>query len=307
MEKQKQKFLVFLTTIFLLSLSLVLAAKPDFQAAEVNPSGGHATVTIPANAIEVSPGIFSLGSVEHEGRVVDGIMFIDYTKQSPKKAQAKPGTECGNGVCEPGESANKCPADCGGGGATSSCFSFLANGAKWKTVESYLVNPNNTAGLDTQFVKDNIALDISKWEDAADGSVDGSFVNILGNEVAGVVDGADTASPDNKNEVLFADVSSPGAIAVTIVWGIFSGPPFARELVEWDQVYDDVDFNWSSTGEAGKMDFENIATHEIGHSTGMGHPPDECTDETMFRFASSGETKKRDLNAGDIAGIDKLY
>ena len=55
------------------------------------------------------------------------------------------------------------------------------------------------------------------------------------------------------------------------------------------------------------MDFENIATHEIGHSVGMGHPPDECIDETMYRFADYGETGKRDLNSGDIAGINDLY
>ena len=55
------------------------------------------------------------------------------------------------------------------------------------------------------------------------------------------------------------------------------------------------------------MDFENIATHELGHSVGMGHPADECTEETMYRFASEGETKKRDLNAGDIAGVNQLY
>ena len=55
------------------------------------------------------------------------------------------------------------------------------------------------------------------------------------------------------------------------------------------------------------MDFENIATHELGHAMGMAHPADSCTEETMYRFASSGETKKRTLNAGDIAGIKGLY
>ncbi len=98
-----------------------------------------------------------------------------------------------------------------------------------------------------------------------------------------------------------------GAIGVTIVWGIFNGPPFARELVEWDQVYDDTDFDWSSTGEAGKMDFENIATHELGHTVGMGHPDDSCLEETMYRFASEGETNKRTLEAGDSAGVKRLY
>ena len=91
------------------------------------------------------------------------------------------------------------------------------------------------------------------------------------------------------------------------MWGVFNGPPFARELVEWDQVYDDMDFDWSSSGEADKMDFENIASHELGHTVGLGHPDDSCTQETMFRFAGLGETNKRTLEAGDIAGVSDLY
>ena len=55
------------------------------------------------------------------------------------------------------------------------------------------------------------------------------------------------------------------------------------------------------------MDFENIAQHELGHSIGMGHPSDSCTEETMYRFAETGETKKQTLEAGDIAGVNDLY
>ena len=181
------------------------------------------------------------------------------------------------------------------------CFAFLAKGAKWKSVEPWIVNPANREGLSDTFIRDNLAFNIDKWEDA-------SSTNILGDgtiTTAPLV--ADTSSPDGKNEVYFADIDSPGAIAVTIVWGIFSGPPGQRKLIEWDQVYDDIDFDWSDSGASGKMDFENIVTHEIGHSIGMGHPDDTCTEETMYRFADFGETKKRDLNAGDIAGISELY
>jgi hypothetical protein len=39
----------------------------------------------------------------------------------------------------------------------------------------------------------------------------------------------------------------------------------------------------------------------------MAHPSDGCVDETMYRFADTGETKKRDLHTGDIAGIQELY
>jgi len=279
-----------LVTLILVFSVLALAGKPEFVE-KTNPSGK--TVAIPAYAVEVAQGVFYLGKALDKGRAVEGYALF-----------AKPGTTCGNGVCEKGENAKKCPADCAGGDPTepdtSSCYGFLAKGAKWKTVEPYLVDVANTSGLDVAFVKSNLAADIAKWEAAAN-------FNILGDEISGVVDGADTISTDGKNEVYFADIASPGAIGVTIIWGIFGGPPKFRELVEWDQVYDDVDFDWG-IGEAGKMDFESIATHELGHSVGLGDLyTSECLEQTMYGYASEGETTKRTLESGDIAGVRKLY
>ena len=128
-----------------------------------------------------------------------------------------------------------------------------------------------------------MAGNIGKWEDAASH-------DILGNEISGVVDGADTASPDGKNEVYFGDISQPGAIGITIVWGIFGGPPGLRELVEWDQVYDHADYDWSDSGEPGKMDFESIATHELGHSVGLDDLyTDGWSEMTMYGYADYGD------------------
>jgi hypothetical protein len=72
-------------------------------------------------------------------------------------------------------------------------------------------------------------------------------------------------------------------------------------------VFDQDDFAWSADGAAGAMDFENIATHELGHSVGLGHPANTCLEETMYAYADFGETEKRDLNAGDIAGVNSMY
>ena len=287
----KTKWMISISVTLILVFSvLALAGKPEFVE-KTNPSGK--TVVMPAHAVEVAPGVFYLGKALDKGRAVEGYAIF-----------AKPGTTCGNGVCEKGENAKKCPADCAGGYPTepdtSSCYGFLARGAKWKTIEPYIVNPINTRNLSNTFVTNNLALDITKWEAAAN-------FNILGDEISGVVDGADTISTDGKNEVYFADIASPGAIGVTIIWGIFGGPPKFRELVEWDHVYDDVDFDWG-IGEAGKMDFENIATHELGHSIGLGDLyTSECSEVTMYGYASDRETKKRSLESGDIAGIQKLY
>ena len=274
--KMKKNRLFMFLGILILAVSVFVVAKPDFVSTE-NTAGN--SFEIPAHAVQISEGVFSLGTARDvDGRLVQGFMFVD-----DKRENAKPA-----GV---------------GGSKGSTCYAFLAKGAKWKTVEPYMVDPANNAELGAVFVRSNLAFDISKWETAA-----GTNINILGNEnVSGVVNRTNIGNLNGKNEVIFADVGSSGTIAVTIVWGIFSGPIQNRELVEWDQIYDDVDFAWSSTGSSGAMDFENIATHELGHSVGMGHPSSECAEETMYAFASFGETKKRDLNAGDIAGINSLY
>lgn len=266
MKKTNVLFITFLL-VASLTMSVFVLAKPNMQ-----------TVPIPSHAVEVSKGVFSLGhAVDMDGKIVEGFLFLH-----DKKENAKP-----EGVGKP-----KKPS-------SSNCYAFMAKGAKWKTVENYLVDPSNNVGLDELFVEENMALNLEKWETASE-------TNIFGSEVAGIVDGDDSVSPDNKNEVLFKNLGPTNTIAYTIVWGRFSGPPKTRELVEWDMVFNE-DFPWSSEGESGKMDFENIATHEIGHALGLGHPEDTCLEETMYAYAGYGETKKRDLHAGDITGVNELY
>jgi len=235
---------------------------------------------LPENAVEVSPGVFYLGKAFDKGRIVEGYAFLMKDNQNKQARKPKP---------DPTEPD------------TSSCYTFLATGAKWKTTEDYLVDPVNTGGLYGDFITSNLATDISKWETA-------SGFNILGNGETGEVELSEIGTLNNKNEVMFADIDSPGAIGVTIIWGIFGGRPSSRVLVEWDMVFDDADFDWSSAGEVGKMDFENIATHELGHAVGMGDLyTNECSEQTMYGYAGYGETKKRTLESGDIAGISALY
>lgn len=260
-------------------------AKPNTTRVTSTNTRSGVSVTIPQHAVEMAPDIFHIGTAEVDGKSVDGIMVV-HRKEGAKPDN--PGGGNGGGKGKPG-----------GGG--SKCFAHLAKGAKWRVAEPWVLNPVNGDGLSGSFLLSNTALNIQKWEDAASANImgDGSLT------ASPLV--ADEVSPDNVNEIYFGNISEPGVIAVTITWGIFGGPPRGRELVEMDQVYDEVDFAWSSSGEAGKMDYENISTHELGHGIGMGHPEDGCTEETMYRFSTEGETKKRDLNAGDEAGIADLY
>jgi|SRR3989338_724501 len=260
-------------------------AMPNIITAHLQTPGTEKTLLLPA-AANHSP-VISLGQAVDPttGEVVEGYAIVHY-----KDAAAK-----SNG------SRNKGPL----------CYGFLASGAKWKgTAEPWVVNPDNTRGLDPAAVYSGLGADIAKWEDAADGIVgNSSGINILGDgTITSSTLVADTAAPDGSNEVYFGSVSDPNTIAVTIVWGIFSGPSFQRKLVEWDQVYNEVDYDWSLSGNAGAMDFHNIATHELGHSVGLNDQYNSaCSAVTMYGYAGTGEANKQTLETPDITGVSTLY
>lgn len=261
-----------LTIVALISLFLIfepVLANQNFQPANViniYTGKGVASIVVPAEAIEHSKAIIPLGNAFDNGQEVEGFAFIHYKKQLAKKPPQ------GN-----------------------ICYAYLANGAKWKVTESYVVASDVEANL--------VAQDLEAWDSQV-------AFEIFGNQDTGsVVDGPDTQSPDGKNEIMFGEISEPGVIAVTIVWGVFSGPPSGRKLVEYDVVFDNIDYVWGDAiQDPSLMDFENIATHEFGHAAGMADLyTSACSEQTMYGYADIGEIKKRILESGDIVGIKGLY
>jgi len=246
-------------------------------------------VTIPENAVEIAPGVFNTGQAKDvDGKTVEGLMFIHYKKGFEHKP---------NHPSKP----NK------GGGGESNCYS-LTKGFNWDEAEPYVVDTTNTDGLDAGYIKSILATSMSDWNTYAKFTVFGSL------------DGSTTVDDyvpnlDGKNEIWFGDIESPGAIAVTYLWGVWWGNPNARYIAEYDIVYDDTDFFWIDATKTSEKkingqiveDFHNLSAHELGHAGGLSHPEDSCNQETMYRFASAGEIKKRDLNDGDITGIKNLY
>ncbi|MEK6968562.1 MAG: matrixin family metalloprotease [Nanoarchaeota archaeon] len=260
-------YIVIMVTVLLLCTGV--SANPQFL--------------IPKNAVKISDNLYSLGSAfDKDGKKVDGLMFVH------KRMDAKPGT---------------------GGGSTgsSSCYLPLARGTKWKTTESYILDPTNNNGINNTIISESVQKSMDAWDTQ-------TSYDVFGNrDFSQVVDGVDTAGPDGKNEVLFG-ISDPNVIAVTTVWGIFSGPTNQRQIVEYDLLFND-DFAFgnagptseTSLGNTSLMDLEAIGTHELGHALGLGHPGSTCTEETMYAYASFGETKKRTLNNGDKAGLKSIY
>lgn len=281
----RSPIVTFLSLAGLFLATVNVGAVPPLTSAQLTTPGTTRTLVLPP-AADSAP-VISLGTGldPTSGKLVEGYAIIHYREGALK------------------------PAKPPRGGGTK-CYGFLAQGAKWKTMEAWVVNPANSEGLASDYLLANLSQDVSKWEDAVDGTTgDGNSVEILG--LGSSTDSllvADTSSPDGVNEVYFGDVSTQNAIAVTVVWGIFSGPTWNRQLVEWDQIYDEVDYDWSSSGEPAKMDFENIATHELGHSVGMADLYElACSEQTMYGYADYGETKKRSLESSDITGVSTLY
>ena len=249
--------------------------------ATVNPAHGDVTVIIPPHAIEVAPDVFDLGTAIHNGEEVQGLMIVDRQGYGHKPRHGRGG---------------------GGKGGGEKCFAFLSRGAKWLQAEPYLLNTVNADGLYEGSVASSIFSAIESWDSQTSSNIFG-IGSVTGDTLV-----ADTIAPDNKNEVYFGAIDGADSIAVTIVWGIFGGPPRGRKLVEWDMVFDDAEFTFGDADlDSSVMDLSNIATHEAGHAGGLDHPDDGCTEETMYRFADFGETKKRSLNPGDIAGVRDLY
>jgi hypothetical protein len=56
---------------------------------------------------------------------------------------------------------------------------------------------------------------------------------------------------------------------------------------------------------SGRLDMQNVITHEAGHFLGLGHSSEP--NATMSAHASLGEVEKRDLHADDRAGLCSIY
>lgn len=115
----------------------------------------------------------------------------------------------------------------------------------------------------------------------------------------------DDSSSDN--EVTTSGQLSSSTLARATIW--YTPSEIKQFLIEFNS-----NKTWGNLGstseecspEGSEFDVENVATHEVGHTIGLGHPNNSDA-HTMWGYATKGETLKRTLAKGDKNGANALY
>ncbi len=166
-------------------------------------------------------------------------------------------------------------------------------GWKWNVAENHRVDTWNPQGISASTVLNRFQVSADAWDNQVSANIIGTFTSGGSRNNIPVFDG--------YNQHGWKDLAST-TIASTWTW---SSGGVASES---DAAYN-TDFAWSSSGQSGRMDLQNIATHELGHTVGMGHSSTASNNSclTMYPSGSLGETQKRTLGDGDINGIKARY
>ncbi|MGB9023588.1 MAG: matrixin family metalloprotease [Candidatus Bathyarchaeia archaeon] len=174
--------------------------------------------------------------------------------------------------------------------------------AKWSSgAFDYRINTANIPGdvSSSSFITYATAS-FQTWEDDPGSSIDFSYLG-TGTGTAGSQDGANTVG--------WGSIGG-STIAVTYDWASYStGNYDSLRITETDMKFDSSK-SWSaqSSGVTGRYDVQNIGTHEAGHTFGLGDMYESAdSEQTMYGYGSTGETKKRTLEWGDRAGVAALY
>jgi hypothetical protein len=183
--------------------------------------------------------------------------------------------------------------------------------AKWNLDDlpvAYTINPSGS-NMPTSDVETIVEDSAEEWDDgdySSWGGVSSELFTYAGPSSKTYADLAwESGDLDGENTIVWGNYPQSGVIAVTLIWY----NRLTKQILEFDIVFD-TDYAWGDADveSVAVMDLQNIATHELGHSVGLGDlykPPAKL--ETMYGYAGYDETIKRSLYFGDIAGIKSLY
>jgi hypothetical protein len=193
-----------------------------------------------------------------------------------------------------GQAKPQSGANCSTAGAANGVYAFTG----WK------VQGNKTAHLNSATVPSGLGSSVTAQLQASF-TAWGSQGGVP--DITVQANGTVTKATANHSYDLMWGRTSGSAIAVTYTWQWTNGE------IESDTVFNSR-MRWFVAANEGDgcvetmaaYDVANIATHEFGHTYGLGHPAGDRW-ETMYAYGYTGETAKRSLASGDLAGINSLY
>lgn len=185
----------------------------------------------------------------------------------------------------------------GGGGGGGADAGYKLAPWKWKAseVEYFFFSASLTGtGLDVAATETSLLNGFAVWREANGNAP----LFDLNHDTTS--DSPAIPAYDGVNALAWQDLGAGTTIAVTYTW--YSRK--TKEAVHFDMAFN-TRFAWSNVGASDAMDVQNIAAHEAGHVMGLDHATP--ADNTMYAYADEGETQKRDLAPGDVAGINARY
>jgi len=180
-----------------------------------------------------------------------------------------------------------------------SCYGFISGKARLIESENIYINYSGS-GMSEDAVLDAVASSTLTWDRE-------TSIDIYGTIASDLTANFDYYA-DGKNEISFGSYTDSNTIAVTRMWGYFSGKPTSRYITEFDILFN-TNYTWGdAAANSLLMDFQNIATHELGHTLGLDDIyTDSCSAVTMYGYSFEGDTEKRSLDVPDVMGLLELY
>jgi len=174
----------------------------------------------------------------------------------------------------------------------------------------YFVTDRDAPGVTASALRDAVGRAATTWQNVSTAAVRFEFQGMTT---------ADPVSSDARNTIGFADRPDLDRVLGSTSFLVDS---VSGTIVEAD-IFLNSSFSWSvaAQGEAGRVDVESVALHELGHLLGLSHSALGETERTssggrrvlasgavMFPIAMApGAIADRVLQADDKAGISDLY
>lgn len=103
---------------------------------------------------------------------------------------------------------------------------------------------------------------------------------------------------ENDSSGYFPGGSS--TVAITPIWFFSNG-----QIDDADVIFNGKNFAFTTSGEAGRFDVQDVATHELGHFLGLDHSGQAGA--TMYPFVDSTVILHRSLAQDDVHGLREIY